>query len=126
MNFDSIDYLKHGSQKQLKAFQVLSEHNIMTKLSLFDPLLVGTLPINIDIDSSDLDIICCYSDQKQFSEIVKDSFQKMESFKFWQYHKTNTAAMVANFRVEEFAIEIFGQGIPSRQQIAYQHMIIEY
>ncbi len=34
--------------------------------------------------------------------------------------------MVANFKVDSFEIEIFGQNIPSERQNAYRHMLIEH
>lgn len=37
---------------------MMSQYQIMEILQEFDPILVGTFPINIDIETSDLDIIC--------------------------------------------------------------------
>lgn len=34
--------------------------------------------------------------------------------------------MIANFQIDGFAIEIFGQNLPTRQQVSYRHMLIEY
>nr|WP_255539722.1 DUF4269 domain-containing protein [Parapedobacter sp. ISTM3] len=35
-------------------------------------------------------------------------------------------AIVANFFLDGFEIEIFGQRIPTRQQFAYRHLIVEH
>lgn len=43
---------------QQKAYQVITDHAILEKLAQYNPILVGTIPINIDIEESDLDIIC--------------------------------------------------------------------
>jgi len=62
-HFDTIDYLKYGNEKQQKAFQVLSDYTIFETLTTFNPILVGTIPIEIDIETSDLDIICEWSEK---------------------------------------------------------------
>ena len=62
-DFLNIDYLKSGTARQQKAFEVLNENLILQKLSDFTPVLVGTIPINIAIDSSDLDIACYWKDK---------------------------------------------------------------
>lgn len=87
---------------------------------------VGTIPINIDTENSDLDIICCYTDKQAFSTALLDDFQYEEGFALWERPAQDTAAVVARFRVEGFVVEVFGQGIPSRQQMAYRHLLIEH
>jgi hypothetical protein len=126
MLFDTIEYLKEGTAKQRRAYEVLTRHAILTRLSPFDPLLVGTIPINIDIEDSDLDIICCYSDKLFFSRALVHSFQQEEGFTLWERLAQDRTAVVARFCVEGFAVEVFGQGIPTRQQMAYRHMLIEH
>ncbi len=58
LNFKDITYLKEGTIRQKEAYKVLLELNIFELLKNFKPILLGTIPINIDIESSDLDIIC--------------------------------------------------------------------
>ena len=57
-DFTKIEYLKNGNQKQVLAYKILSEYKVLANIAEFDPILVGTIPINIDIENSDLDIIC--------------------------------------------------------------------
>jgi hypothetical protein len=38
----------------------------------------------------------------------------------------NDETIVANFRLDEFRIELFGQNRPTREQESYRHMIIEH
>jgi hypothetical protein len=126
MEFDNIDYLKHGNTKQQQVYRLLTKHSIMSSLSIFEPILVGTIPINVDTEDSDIDIICYVYDLKQFSETLRKLFQRNDGFKLSEHLGQGTNAIVASFRVERFEIEVFGQDIPTRQQLAYRHMLIEH
>ena len=57
-HFLDIEYLKNGTKKQQMAYKRLKELNIFKELSDYKPLLAGTVPIRIDIEESDLDVIC--------------------------------------------------------------------
>ncbi|MFC3559894.1 DUF4269 domain-containing protein [Pedobacter jamesrossensis] len=124
INFLDISYLKSGNKKQQKAYQVLITHKIMEKLSAYTPILVGTIPINIDIESSDLDIICYVKDKTEFIETSTNCFQKEKGFIICQNLKLNS--IKANFYIDDFEFEIFGQDKETIQQNAFRHMIIEY
>jgi hypothetical protein len=126
MNFDTIEYLQHGNNRQRQAYSVLMNSQILAKLKRFDPILVGTIPINIDIENSDLDIICCFKDKREFHKSVTDTFCSERSFTIREQQNSDTIAVVANFFVDGFEIEIFGQDIPTKQQFGYRHLVIEY
>jgi hypothetical protein len=126
MNFDTIEYLQHGNNRQRQAYSVLMNSQILAKLKRFDPILVGTIPINIDIENSDLDIICCFKDKREFHKSVTDTFCNERSFTIREQQNSDTIAVVANFFVDGFEIEIFGQDIPTKQQFGYRHLVIEY
>jgi hypothetical protein len=126
MNFDNIDYLEFGNKRQQQAYATLTNHQIMSKLKPFDPILVGTIPINIDIESSDLDIICYFTDIEDFQNKIKEHFSTENKFKFSKEKVLDTMSVIANFYVDGFEIEIFGQNTPTKQQFAYRHMMVEY
>jgi len=126
MNFDTIEYLKYGTNKQRKAYKTLTEENILTILENFDPILAGTVPLEIDIANSDLDIICYFTDITTFVETIKRHFGKEKGFSTKEVLISGNTSIVANFLVNEFEIELFGQNIPTRKQLGYRHMIIEY
>ncbi|GGF06345.1 DUF4269 domain-containing protein [Flavobacterium limi] len=126
MNFDNIEYLKHGTDRQRQAYFILNNIQILSKLKSFDPILVGTIPLSIDIESSDLDIICCFSDNHQFQKTIIDNFANEDHFKIREQHNINGIAIVANFFISDFEIEVFGQTIPSKQQFGYRHLVVEY
>lgn len=125
INFQDISYLQQGSRQQQAAYKVLKGNDIMGKLQKFQPILAGTIPLNIDIDGSDLDIICCFDDPGEFAGFLTMSFGRMEEFTLKSFVVRGERSVTGSFAAGGFIIEIFGQAIPTTQQMAYRHMIIE-
>lgn len=126
IDFSNIEYLKYGNQKQLKSYEQLTANNIFTILNEFNPILVGTIPIKIDIDSSDLDIICFFKNKEQFISNLILNFENKSQFSIREIKINKVDSIVASFSLENFEIEIFGQNIPTKEQLGYRHMIIEH
>lgn len=119
----NIEYLLNGNAKQQQSYNILMNANILRILKEYSPILVGTIPLEIDIEKSDLDIICEVHNFYEFEKLIKNSFQKYENFNI---NKINgNQAIVVNFFIKEFEIEIYGQAIPTKEQYGYRHMIIE-
>ncbi|WP_431608601.1 DUF4269 domain-containing protein [Chryseobacterium sp. 'Rf worker isolate 10'] len=130
LDFTRIDYLKDGNERQRRAYGVLTKHRIFEKLSNYFPVLAGTIPIEIDIEGSDLDIICevdlrfeeDFLDEIMFSKLIPYDVETKVEYPIINGEKCITL----NFMLEDFPIEIFGQNKPTTQQNAYLHMIAEY
>jgi len=125
-DFSTIEYLKNGNQKQIQAFEILTRNKIILNLAEFDPILVGTIPINIDIENSDLDIVCYWRNKTDFIEKLNFLFRNENEFTIREVLIDNTESVIANFKMDDFEIEIFGQNIPTKNQNGYKHMIIEH
>ena len=124
INFEDIGYLITGNDKQRGAYETLKKYRVMDLLEKFDPILTGTIPINIDIETSDLDISCCYSDKNEFIDAVMQSFSHEKHFVLRQSSEFDS--VVSSFWLDNFELELFGQSIPTKQQYAYRHMLIEH
>lgn len=121
---DTIDYLKCGTMRQQEAFHLLSKY-ILKPLEAFSPILAGTIPLNIDIATSDLDVLCCYEDKTIFRNVVANAFSGCEGFAVREIAIHSSETIIANFSIDNFEVEIFGQDVPVRLQNGYMHMIIE-
>ncbi|HCA06675.1 MULTISPECIES: DUF4269 domain-containing protein [unclassified Chryseobacterium] len=130
IDFTNIEYLKSGNERQKRAYDVLKKYQVFEKLKDYSPVLAGTIPIEIDIESSDLDIICevdleCeedFLDEIAMRRLMPgDTDVKVENIVV-----RGEKSIVLNFMLEEFPIEIFGQNKPSIEQNAYRHMVAEY
>lgn len=125
-HFDTIAYLKDGTLRQKQAYSVLLQYQILESLAEYTPILAGTIPLNIDIESSDLDIICCYTHKNSFIESLLQLFNGFSNFNFKETSINSTETVIVNLTADNFELEIFGQNVPVKEQLAYRHMITEY
>ncbi|MBU4353060.1 MAG: DUF4269 domain-containing protein [Nanoarchaeota archaeon] len=80
VNWHDITYLKLGNERQRNTHSVLNKLKIFKILREYNPTLVGTIPLEIDISESDLDIICEVYDLEEYEELVIRSFNKYDNF----------------------------------------------
>lgn len=126
VDFGNVSYLTNGNERQKQAYDVLAKHSIFDILTEFEPVLTGTIPIEIDIPTSDLDICCYWINSDEFYSLVKKSFHQHKDFSITETLINDLKTIIATFKVEGFEIEIFGQNIPSKNQNAFKHMVIEH
>lgn len=125
MQFHDISYLKNGTPRQQEAYTILHQNKVLESLRPFDPVLVGTIPISIDVKTSDLDIICCFKNKNFYRDTIVNLFKNTEHFSIRE-RKDKAETVIAGFFMGDFMVEIFGQNIPCRQQFGYRHMLIEH
>jgi hypothetical protein len=127
-DFTNICYLSGGNERQKAAYTLMDELQIIEILNPFNPILVGTIPINIDIPESDLDIICEVNDNdfSKFEELVWRSFYPLDQFRYSIRTVNGMNNYVANFIYKSWEFEIFGQPLPTHLQNGYKHVMIEY
>lgn len=119
--FKNIKYLKYGNQFQQSCFHILSELGIVEFLSVYNPLLVGTIPLGINIEGSDADIICCATDLKILQLSVFNEYGAMPGFS----DQISDKRYVASFTYSDLPIEIYAEDCPTEIQNGYRHMVIE-
>lgn len=125
-DFLKIEYLKSGTIKQQEAYRVIKELNILKILHMYNPILVGTIPIEIDLPESDLDIICEVYNFENFKDFMKTTYGMYKGFDCRVREVDGITRVVCNFIYNDWIFEVFGQPIPTVQQNAYKHMIVEH
>ena len=125
INWHDITHLKLGNERQKNAYSVLNKLKIFKILREYNPTLVGTIPIEIDISESDLDIICEVYDLEKFEELVIKSFSKYDNFHIKRQTVKGLLTSLSYFGYNNFLIEIFGQPKPVIEQNGYRHMMVE-
>jgi len=124
-DFFDIGYLAHGSGVQKKGYAALKSSSVLDILQEFDPVLTGTLPLDIFIEGSDLDILRYAVDLAVFEKLLTSHFSKYADFTIQKIEVEGIHSVIASFRANGFDFEIFGQPVPTRQQLAFRHMLIE-
>lgn len=136
MGFDlySIDYLKEGSARQARAYESLLELGIMNRIAKFygdepgfgeAPALAGSLPLDLALEDSDLDIITYADDLKAFSLHLKNEFGDLDGFQSSRGIVLGVATLVTSFRFYGESYEIFTQSKPVPMQNAVIHLMVE-
>ena len=126
IDFTKIDYLAHGSLVQQGAYRLLLRHKLFDRLAPFDPVLAGTFPLDLVVKGSDLDVLCCFDDAARFASEVVLRFGHEAGFSIQSTLIDAQQTVVANFSLESYPIEIFGQSVPVTDQQAFRHLLIEY
>jgi hypothetical protein len=124
--FDSLAYLADGTAEQKQVHQLLLKYGLLEILSGYHPILAGTLPLDINIHGSDLDIICQFNNKEQLSECLLYAFSTYPAFKKAVKTVNGQQTIIATFLMENWPVEIFCQQVPVKQQSAYQHMVVEH
>jgi hypothetical protein len=120
-----IHYLRNGTPRQQAAYQALQTLDILAILAPFDARLVGTIPLDVDIPSSDLDIICHAVDLADFAARLQAEFGQFPGFQMARKQRYGHAVLVCDFVYDGWPIQIYGSPTPVDEQRAWKHMLAE-
>jgi hypothetical protein len=120
-----LTYLLDGTATQQAAYHTLEALRVFALLRAFDPVLAGTIPLDIDIPRSDLDIVCYATDVDAFAQHLHDTFGHCDTFVLQRTMMDGLPTVIAQFTAQGFPIEIFGQPCPVTEQQAVRHMVVE-
>lgn len=123
INFKDINYLKAGNFKQKEIYNLIKNHKLLEILKEHNPIIVGTIPIEIDIENSDIDIILETKNLDNLKNLLIQNFSKYDDFKF---RNSDNNIFVCNFSIDKTPIEIYSEDKVTDQQLGYLHMIKEY
>ncbi|TDF95891.1 DUF4269 domain-containing protein [Paenibacillus piri] len=122
----SIAYLQTGNERQRRAYKAIVDLGILNDLARYGPVLCGTIPIGIDVDGSDLDIIMKVEDFAKFTAIATRLYGNHTGFQVKSNIIREMPAIKVNFDFGGFPFELFGQPQPVEAQHAYRHMLVEH
>jgi hypothetical protein len=125
-DFRDLTYLRKGSAIQLQGLRAIEASGILETLREFNPVLAGTLPLDLFVDGSDLDILCQAADLSAFHTFATRQLSGHDKFRIFEYVIRGEHSVVVNFRFQGFEFEVFAQKIPVNEQMAYRHLLIEF
>ena len=123
INFRNIDYLNSGNEVQKKAYRLLMDYQIINRLEDYSPIVVGTIPIQIDVDGSDVDIILCVDDFDALEEKLSLNFSQHAHFRL---QRPADRVIVCRFTIEEQLFEIYATDKATEIQNGYLQMLKEH
>ena len=99
---------------------------LLRDLAPFGPTLVGTYPLGLQVDGSDLDISCTCDDLDSFERALRAVLAELAVAPI-RIERLPLApeAVVATFTWEGLEIEIFCQPLPVYEQAGFRHLVIE-
>jgi len=92
-------------------------------LAPFQPTLIGTYPLGLAVDGSDLDIACACDDLDRFEHALRATLAGLGVAA--RFERSPIPAVVAAFELGDVSVEIFGQALPVTMQRGFRHMVIE-
>lgn len=112
-------------EKNHQVFSSLKNSGVLEKLRPFNPLVVGTFPLGLSVDNSDMDICAEFQNENDFVSTVNNSFSGFSNFHLEHTTIKSGTAILIKFSFENINYEIIGQHVSSCKQIAFQHFQIE-
>lgn len=104
---------------------VIEELEIMKRLAEFTPVAIGTPPLGLATDESDIDIACTSPDFDRFSAVVRPAFDRLEAFAIRPIDHLAAPAAVASFKAMGWEIELFCQKIATDHQWGVRHFRVQ-
>lgn len=104
---------------------VIENLDILTRLAEFRPVVIGTPPLGIATDESDIDIACTCQSFDQFFAVVDRAFGRMEAFSVCNVDHLSAPAAVASFKALGWEIELFCQKVATEHQWGVRHFRVE-
>ena len=104
---------------------VLDDLHVLARLAPFKPVVIGTPPLGIETETSDIDIACTARDLEQFGRRVREEFGDVEAFRFEQLEALAEPAVRAVFFSQGWEIEIFCQTVEVANQSGVRHFLVE-
>ncbi|GAB4072911.1 DUF4269 domain-containing protein [Ancylobacter sonchi] len=104
----------------------LAATGLMDRLAGFDPHVVGTPPLGLDLAGSDIDIdiVCHAREPEAVARLMWDEFRREQHFRLWQWRKDGRP-VVASFTAAGWPFEVFAAPCPVAGQAGWRHFRVE-
>ncbi len=104
---------------------VLEKLNLPTALTEYDPVVIGTPPLGIDIEESDIDIACYAPNLTEFETSTSKTFGHLNDFSIQHCTVQDQPTLITTFRHMNWEVEVFCQSIPTKDQWGVRHFYVE-
>lgn len=98
--------------------------NIIKHLADFGPHVAGTLPLGLETEKSDIDVLCETVDIDRFAQKVWALYSDRTGFRMRQW-LSNGQPVIASFTAYGWEFEIYGSTEPVERQPGWLHFTVE-
>ena len=84
--------------------EALWTSRILEVLQRFDPRVVGTLPLDLAVATSDIDVVCEARDPNAFADVVWDAYCQFERFQLYRWREERRPAAYGSTCTVDLAI----------------------
>ncbi len=120
------DLLRNGSAEQRAAAKAVDELALFQTLAANRPVIAGSFPLNLQTESSDIDVLATATDLTAFLELAGRAFGAQAGFRARLAKIKSMDSVVINFNYGSFPFEIFAQARPVLEQDGFLHLVAEY
>ncbi len=68
------------STKIERAQTAIQRSKILEHLKEFEPTVVSTIMVSFDLEDSDIDIVCSYSEANELADLIRSAYGEYEQF----------------------------------------------
>lgn len=111
-------FLNLNSVAHQKIAKVTS--GLMTSFMNYQPVIVGTYPIDIQVEGSDIDVVMTCQDYDEVLPLLKKAFYHLEGFEL-----SVKDVVVCRFSYEGYYFELYISHEPVEELNSYRHLMIE-
>ena len=99
-------------------------HRLLERLAPYTPTLIGTPPLGIDVEGSDIDIACSAT-LDEFAGYLRTEFSSEAQFGLRRLTSREQQAVCADWYLDGWRIEVFAQACPLAEQWGVRHFVVE-
>lgn len=104
---------------------VIETLQVLEHLAGWNPVVIGTPPLGIDVADSDIDIACHARDLDAFAAHLAAAFGALPAFEIARLEVRAVPSLTCGFAFAGWPVEIFGQDVPVAAQHGVRHFAIE-
>lgn len=105
--------------------RVVEGLGLLSRLSRFDPMLIGTPPLGLAVTDSDIDVACFSSTLDEFRSVATSEFHGQVGFATRIVEWVEPKAALVTFQSRGWTVELFCQTIATVQQVGVRHFLVE-
>ena len=105
--------------------EAIDQLALLDTLADFEPVVIGTPPLGIATDKSDIDIACSTNNLDVFAKFTKKQFGHHQDFRLRDIDHLNEPACVVTFKALDWEFELFCQTLKTAEQWGVRHFIVE-